>query len=112
MRRGIPSREGPGVVCERGQPVDRDADGQNVRRIGRLAHHLQERLHALIRIGKQHIALKRGLEQALSGRGAELFVTPQDIDQRVTELGRMVGYGITLALQRSLTLEDVTGLLG
>ena len=28
-----------------GQPVDRDADGQNVRRIGRLAHHLQERLH-------------------------------------------------------------------
>ena len=41
-----------------------------------------------------------------------LFVTPQDIDQRVTELGRMVGYGITLALQRSLTLEDVTGLLG
>ena len=30
----------------------------------------------------------------------------------VTELGRMVGYGITLALQRGLTLEDVTGLLG
>ena len=51
-------------------------------------------------------------QQPLSGRGAELFVTPQDIDQRVTELGRMVGYGITLALQRSLTLEDVTGLLG
>ena len=48
----------------------------------------------------------------LSGRGSALFVTPQDIDQRVTELGRMVGYGITLALQRSLTLEDVTGLLG
>ena len=50
--------------------------------------------------------------QALCGRGADLFVTPQDIDQRVTELGRMVGYGITLALQRGLTLEDVTGLLG
>ena len=50
--------------------------------------------------------------QALCGRGADLFVTPQDIDQRATELGRMVGYGITLALQRGLTLEDVTGLLG
>lgn len=50
--------------------------------------------------------------QVLCGRGADLFVTPQDIDQRVTELGRMVGYGITLALQRGLTLEDVTGLLG
>ena len=50
--------------------------------------------------------------QTLCGRGADLFVTPQDIDQRVTELGRMVGYGITLALQRGLTLEDVTGLLG
>ena len=48
----------------------------------------------------------------LSGRGAALFVTPQDIDQRVTELGRMVGYAVTLALQRGLTLEDVTGLLG
>lgn len=53
-----------------------------------------------------------GPRQALCGRGADLFVTPQDIDQRVTELGRMVGYGITLALQRGLTLEDVTGLLG
>lgn len=50
--------------------------------------------------------------QALCGRGADLFVTPQDIDQRVTELGRIVGYGITLALQRGLTLEDITGLLG
>ena len=28
--------------------------------------------------------------QALCGRGADLFVTPQDIDQRVTELGRTV----------------------
>ena len=34
-------------------------------------------------------------QQDLSGRGADLFVTPQDIDQRVTELGRIVGYGIT-----------------
>ena len=41
-----------------------------------------------------------------------LFVTPRDIDQKVRELGRLIGYGITLALQPNLTVEDVTGLLG
>ena len=44
--------------------------------------------------------------------GEELFLTPRDIDQRVRELSRLIGYGITLALQPALTLEDVTGLLG
>ena len=41
-----------------------------------------------------------------------LFLTPRDIDQKVRELGRLIGYGITLALQPHLTVEDVTGLLG
>lgn len=41
-----------------------------------------------------------------------LFLTPRDIDSRVRELGRLLGYGITLALQPSLTVEDITGLLG
>lgn len=41
-----------------------------------------------------------------------LFVTPRDIDQRVRELSRLLGYGINLALQPSLTLEDISGLLG
>ena len=44
--------------------------------------------------------------------GEPLFVTPRDIDSRVRELSRLVGYGVTLALQPSLTLDDVTGLLG
>lgn len=44
--------------------------------------------------------------------GEELFLTTRDIDQRVRELSRLIGYGITLALQPALTLEDVTGLLG
>ena len=30
-----------------------------------------------------------------------LFLTPRDIDQRIRELGRLLGYGITLALQPS-----------
>ena len=44
--------------------------------------------------------------------GEPLFVTPRDIDSRVRELSRLVGYGVTLALQPSLTIDDVTGLLG
>ena len=46
------------------------------------------------------------------GGGEEMFLTTRDIDQRVRELSRLIGYGITLALQPALTLEDVTGLLG
>lgn len=42
----------------------------------------------------------------------ELFLTPRDIDQRVRELSRLIGYGITSALQPALTLEDISGLLG
>lgn len=41
-----------------------------------------------------------------------LFVTPRDIDQRVRELSRMIGYGVDLALQPHLTVEDISGLLG
>ena len=44
--------------------------------------------------------------------GEALFVTPRDIDQRVRELSRMMAYGVDLALQPHLTVEDVTGLLG
>ena len=53
---------------------------------------------------------------SLLGEGTEdddpLFLTPRDIDEKVRELGRLIGYGITLALQEGLTVEDVTGLLG
>lgn len=41
-----------------------------------------------------------------------LFLTPRDIDGKVRELGRVIGYGVTLALQDGLSVEDVTGLLG
>ena len=41
-----------------------------------------------------------------------LFLTPRDIDGKVRELSRLIGYGITLALQNSLTVEDITGLIG
>lgn len=41
-----------------------------------------------------------------------LFLTPRDIDGKVRELGRVIGYGVTLTLQEGLSVEDVTGLLG
>lgn len=41
-----------------------------------------------------------------------LFLTPRDIDGKVRELGRVIGYGVTLALQPGLSVEDITGLLG
>ena len=37
----------------------------------------------------------------------ELFVTPRDIDTRVRDSARLVGYAIDLALHDALTIEDV-----
>ena len=59
-----------------------------------------------------------GAERARELTGAaprvsdDLFVTPRDIDSRVRELSRLVGYGVTSALQPLLTVDDITGLLG
>ena len=41
-----------------------------------------------------------------------LFLTPRDIDGKVRELGRVIGYGVTLAFHECLSVEDVTLLLG
>ncbi len=46
------------------------------------------------------------------GRGRELLVTPKDIDSQVADLARILGYGISLALQPSLGVEDLDLLLG
>lgn len=39
--------------------------------------------------------------------GARLFVTPRDIDGRVKEMARVLAYGISLALQPTLTMEEL-----
>ena len=41
-----------------------------------------------------------------------LMVTPREIDARMKDLARLLGYGLDLALQEGLTLEDLTALLG
>ena len=45
------------------------------------------------------------------GRGGELLVTPKDIDSQVADLAKIVGYGISLALQPGMTVEDLELLL-
>lgn len=45
--------------------------------------------------------------QALQGAGEGVLVTPRDIDAKVTDLAKVVGFGINLALQTGLTVEDV-----
>ncbi len=47
---------------------------------------------------------------ALKG-GVDLFVTPRDIDSRAAELSKALGYGLSLALNPSLSVEDLTMLL-
>ena len=46
-------------------------------------------------------------------RGHErVMVTPRDIDAQIEEFSRIIGYGINLALQPTLTLKDIMDLLG
>ncbi len=49
--------------------------------------------------------------ESLRGGETGLFVTPRDIDERVADLSRVIGYGLTLALQPGLTLSDLELLL-
>lgn len=45
----------------------------------------------------------------LQGRG--LFVTPDSIDEKIRELAKVLGYGLNLALQPGLEIEDLEALL-
>ena len=49
--------------------------------------------------------------EALRGHDGGVFVTPRDIDERVADLSKVIGYAITLALQPHLTSEDAEMLL-
>ncbi len=45
------------------------------------------------------------------GEGRDLLVTPKDIDSQVDDLSKVIGYGIGLALQPGLSVEDLDMLL-
>ncbi len=45
--------------------------------------------------------------EALRGTAEQLMVTPRDIDQSAADLAKVIGYGVNLALQDGLSIEDV-----
>lgn len=52
-----------------------------------------------------------GTEELPQLEGGELLVTPKDIDSQVADLSKIIGYGISLALQPGLTVADLDLLL-
>lgn len=50
-------------------------------------------------------------ELPVLGEGGDLLVTPKDIDSQVEDLSKAIGYGISLALQPGLRVEDLELLL-
>lgn len=48
---------------------------------------------------------------ALAGAGEGLVVTPKDVDAQVADLAKVIGYGINMALQPGLNIEDIEMLL-
>ena len=49
--------------------------------------------------------------EALHGQGADVFVTPREIDTQVATLAKAIGYGIDLALHPNLSVSDLEMLL-
>jgi len=43
--------------------------------------------------------------------GEDFFVTPREVDQRVADLGRVLGYAVSMALNPSLSVEELVTLL-
>lgn len=49
--------------------------------------------------------------EALSGKGSDVFVTPREIDAQVAGLAKVVGYGLSMALNPGLSIDDLMLLL-
>ena len=45
------------------------------------------------------------------GEGRDLLVTPKDIDSQVDDLAKVIGYGLSMALQPGISLEELELLL-
>lgn len=58
--------------------------------------------------GATFLALQGKEEKA---PGHDLVLAPRDIDTKVREIGKLIGYGIDLSLQRRLTFDDIPGFL-
>jgi len=56
--------------------------------------------------------IKEADREKLQEFGGDMIVTPKEIDSRVSDISRLVGYGINLALQDGLTVEDIDMFMG
>lgn len=54
---------------------------------------------------------RRELDRGDLPDGGGFFVTPREVDQRVADMGKTLGYAVSMALNPSLTVEDLTMLL-
>ncbi len=54
---------------------------------------------------------KTGLDRGDLPAGDGFFVTPREVDQRVADLGKALGYAVSMALNPSLTVDELTLLL-
>lgn len=52
-----------------------------------------------------------GLPRGALEKGGDFFVTPRDVDNRVADLSKALGYGVSLALNPSLTVDELVMLL-
>ncbi len=48
---------------------------------------------------------------ALAGHGSDFFVTPREIDTQTADLAKVIGYGISMALNPHLSVDDLLLLL-
>ncbi len=72
----------------------------------------------VLAVGAPTVAEASTLAMDLLGReddeglpGGGLFVTPRDVDRQVADLARVIGYGVSLALNPGLTVEELELLL-
>jgi len=49
--------------------------------------------------------------EKLSGCGGDLFVTPREVDSRVADLGKVIGYGVSMGLNPALSVDELVMLL-
>lgn len=54
---------------------------------------------------------RAGLDRDSLPQGDDFFVTPREVDSRVADLGKVLGYAVSRALNPSLSVEDLDMLL-
>ena len=70
-----------------------------------------EAARLLQRGGVDRTALYTGLRASLGGEEGSPRFRPREVDSRVADLSRVIGYGVSMALNPGLSVEDLDLLL-